>query len=133
LAAEGYPVSHTKVAQLFDHLGYRLQSTRKTPEGASHPDRDAQFHDIHEQVKAFQQRSQPVVSVETKQKELIGDFHHAGREYQPKGQPEKVRVDDLIDQKFGKGLPDGIDDQTAKSGWVSVGTDHDTAQLAVET
>lgn len=133
LAAEGYPVSHTKVAQLLDHLGYSLQSTRKTQEGASHPDRDAQFHYIHEQVKAFQRRSQPVVSVDTKKKELIGDFHNAGREYQPKGQPEKVRVYDFIDKKLGKGIPYGIYDQTANSGWVSVGTDHDTAQFAVET
>jgi transposase len=133
LAAEGYPVSHTKVAQLLDHLGYSLQSTRKTQEGASHPDRDAQFHYIHEQVKAFQQRGQPVVSVDTKKKELIGDFHNAGREYQPQGQPEKVRVYDFIDKKLGKGIPYGIYDQTANSGWVSVGTDHDTAQFAVET
>ena len=133
LAAEGYPVSHTKVAQLLDHLGYSLQSTRKTQEGASHPDRDAQFHYIHEQVKAFQQRGQPVVSVDTKKKELIGDFHNAGREYQPQGQPEKVRVYDFIDKKLGKGIPYGIYDPTANSGWISVGTDHDTAQFAVET
>ena len=133
LTAQGYPVSHTKVAKLLDDLGYSLQSTRKTQEGASHPDRDAQFHYIHEQVKAFQQRGQPVVSVDTKKKELIGDFHHAGREYQPKGQPEKVRVYDFLDLELGKGIPYGIYDQTANTGWVSVGTDHDTAQFAVET
>jgi transposase len=133
LTAQGYPVSHTKVAKLVDDLGYSLQSTRKTQEGASHPDRDAQFHYIHEQVKAFQQRGQPVVSVDTKKKELIGDFHNAGREYQPKGQPEKVRVYDFLDTELGKGIPYGVYDQTANTGWVSVGTDHDTAQFAVET
>ena len=133
LTAQGYPVSHTKVAKLLDGLGYSLQSTRKTQEGASHPDRDAQFHYIHEQVKAFQQRGQPVVSVDTKKKELIGDFHNAGREYQPKGQPEKVRVYDFLDTELGKGIPYGVYDQTANTGWVSVGTDHDTTQFAVET
>ena len=133
LTAQGYPVSHTKVAKLLESLGYSLQSTRKTKEGASHPDRDAQFHHIHEQVKAFQRQSQPVVSIDTKKKELIGDFHNAGREYQPKGEPEQVRVYDFIDEELGKGIPYGIYDQTTNKGWVSVGTDHDTAQFAVET
>lgn len=133
VTAQGYPVSHTKVAKLLDSLGYSLQSTRKTKEGASHPDRDAQFHYIHEQVHAFQQKGQPVVSIDTKKKELIGDFHNAGREYHPKGYPEPVRVYDFIDQELGKGIPYGIFDQTANNGWVSVGTDHDTAQFAVET
>jgi len=133
LTAQGYAISHTKVAQLLEDLGYSLQSPRKTKEGASHPDRDAQFHYIHAQVKAWQHRGQPVVSVDTKKKELIGDFHNAGREYQPKGHPEEVRVYDFIDKKLGKGIPYGIYDQTANMGWVSVGTDHDTAQFAVET
>jgi len=87
------------VAKLLDSLGYSLPSTRKTKEGASHPDRDAQFHHIHEHVKAFQQQSQPVVSIDTKKKEFIGDFHNAGREYPPKGQPEQVRVYDCIDEE----------------------------------
>lgn len=133
LTAQGHRVSHAKVGQLLEQLGYSLQSTRKTKEGDSHPDRDAQFAYINEQVKSFQKQGQPVVSVDTKKKELVGDFANGGREYQPEGQPEKVRVYDFIDKKLGKAIPYGIYDQTSNSGWVSVGTDHDTAQFAVET
>lgn len=133
LTQQGHGVSHTKVAQLLEGLGYSLQGTRKTKEGASHPDRNAQFEYINQQVKAFQRRGQPVVSVDTKKKELVGDFANRGREYQPKGQPEKVRVYDFADKELGKAIPYGIYDLTANCGWVSVGIAHDTAQFAVET
>lgn len=133
LTSQGHPISHTKVGQILENLGYSLCRTRKTKEGGSHPDRNAQFEYINKQVKEFQSRSQPVVSVDTKKKELVGDFANGGREYQPKGYPEKVRVYDFIDKELGKAIPYGIYDQTANCGWVSVGTDHDTAQFAVET
>jgi transposase len=133
LTRQGHKVSHTNVAHLLEELGYSLQSTRKTKEGLSHPDRDAQFAYINEQVKAFQKRGQPVVSVDTKKKELIGDFANKGEEYQPKGEPERVRTYDFEDKELGKGIPYGVYDQTANCGWVSVGVDHDTAQFAVET
>jgi len=133
LTRQGHRISHTKVAQLLEGLGYSLQGTRKTKEGATHPDRNAQFEYINEQVQAFQRRGQPVVSVDTKKKELVGDFANGGREYQPKGQPEKVRVYDFVDTDLGKAIPYGIYDLTANCGWVSVGLDHDTAQFAVAT
>jgi len=133
LTRQGHPVSHTTVAQLLVELDYSVQGTRKTTEGSAHPDRDAQFAYINQQVKAFQARGQPVVSVDAKKKELIGDFANKGREYQPQGRPERVRVYDFVDKQLGKGLPYGVYDQTANCGWVSVGTDHDTAQFAVET
>jgi hypothetical protein len=110
-----------------------LQATRKTKEGASHPDRDAQFTYINKQVRAFQRRGQPVVSVDTKKKELVGDFKNAGREWHRQGQPELVRVYDVVDEQLGKGMPYGVYDPTANMGWVSVGSDHDTAAFAVET
>jgi hypothetical protein len=133
LRRQGHPVSHVKVAQLLTELDYSLQGTRKTKEGSGHPDRDAQFEYINQQVKAFQTLGQPVVSVDAKKKELIGDFANKGVEYQPCGQPERVRVYDFEDKQLGKGLPYGVYDQTANCGWVSVGCDHDTAQFAVET
>ncbi len=133
LTRQGHRLSHTKVAQLLEGLGYSLQGLRKTKEGATHPDRNAQFAYINEQVQAFQRRGQPVVSVDTKKKELVGDFAHGGREYQPKGHPEKVRVYDFVDKDLGKAIPYGIYDLTANCGWVSVGLDHDTAQFAVAT
>lgn len=133
LTRQGHPVSHTTVAQLLAGLDYSLQGTRKTKEGASHPDRNAQFAYINQQVQAFQRRGQPVVSVDAKKKELVGDFANRGREYQPKGHPEQVRVYDFVDKDLGKALPYGIYDLTANCGWVSVGSDHDTAQFAVAT
>jgi hypothetical protein len=133
LTRQGHPVSHVKVAQLLLELDYSLQATRKTKEGSAHPDREAQFEYINQQVKAFQARGQPVVSVDAKKKELLGDFANKGTEYQPKGRPERVRVYDFEDKQLGKGLPYGVYDQTANCGWVSVGSDHDTAQFAVET
>ncbi|HYQ90694.1 MAG TPA: ISAzo13 family transposase [Candidatus Competibacteraceae bacterium] len=133
LCRQGHPISHTKVAHLLEQLGYSLQGTRKVRDGASHPDRNAQFAYINQQVKAFQQAQQPVVSVAAKKKELIGDFANKGREYRPKGQPAIVRVYDFPDKKLGKACPYGVYDMTGNQGWVSVGTDHDTAQFAVES
>jgi transposase len=131
LSHQGHRISHSKVAQLLDKLGYSLQGARKVQEGASHPDRNAQFAHINEQVKAFQQAGQPVVSVDAKKKELVGDFANKGREYRPKGQPPRVRVYDFVDKELGKVCPYGVYDITRNQGWVSVGTDHDTAQFAV--
>ena len=133
LTRQGHPVSHTTVAHLLAGLGYSLQGTRKTKEGASHPDRNAQFEYINQQVQAFQRRGQPVVSVDAKKKELVGDFAKGGREYQPQGHPEKVRVYDFPDKQLGKAIPYGIYDLTGNCGWVSVGIEHDTAQFAVAT
>jgi len=133
LTGQGHRISHTKVAELLDDLGYSLQGTRKTREGGDHPDRNAQFEYINEQVKAFQSRGQPVISVDAKKKELVGDFANSGREYRPKGQPEPVRVYDFVDKKLGKAIPYGVYDPTTNCGWVSVGVDHDTAEFAVET
>jgi transposase len=133
LTSQGHPISYRTVASMLKALGYSLQGTRQTKEGSAHPDRTAQFAYIHQQVKVFQQRGQPVVSVDTKKKELVGDFANGGREYQPMGQPALVRVYDFIDKELGKAIPYGIYDVTATQGWVSVGTDHDPAQFAVET
>jgi transposase len=133
LTRQGHPISHRKVGQLLKDLDYSLQSTQKTKEGSSNPDRDAQFHHINEQAKAFQEKNQPVVSVDTKKKELVGDFANKGCEYQPKGEPEKVRVHDFEDKELGKAIPYGVYDQSDNCGWVSVGVDHDTSEFAVET
>src|SRR5262252_69354 len=133
LTHQGHLISYRTVASMLKALGYSLQGTRKTKEGSAHPDRNAQFAYIHQQVKGFQQRGQPVVSVDAKKKELVGDFANGGREYQPIGLPELVRVYDFVDKELGKAIPYGVYDVTANQGWVSVGTDHDTAQFAVET
>jgi hypothetical protein len=133
LSAMGHVVSHTKVGQLLSGLNYSLQGTRKTMEGASHPDRNAQFEFIYSQVKDFQFRNQPVISVDTKKKELIGRFANEGKEYQPKGKPEQVETYDFPSLADGKGIPYGVYDVTNNHGWVSVGTDHDTSQFAVNT
>ncbi len=133
LAAQGHRVSHQTVASLLDGLGYSLQGNQKTKEGAAHPDRDAQFRFIHGRAEDFQRRGQPVVSVDTKKKELVGDFKNGGREWRPKGGPEPVRVYDFVDKALGKANPYGVYDPAANVGWVSVGTDHDTAEFAVET
>jgi hypothetical protein len=126
-------VSHETVAQLLHDLNYSLQGNQKTKEGTSHPDRNAQFEHINSRVQDFQHRNQPVVSVDTKKKELVGDFKNAGREWRPGGDPEKVRVHDFEDPDLGKSTPYGVYDQTRNEGWVSVGVDHDTAEFAVET
>ena len=114
-------------------MGYSLQANQKVREGSGHPDRDAQFSYINDRVAEFQIANQPVISVDTKKKELVGDFKNGGREWRPKGQPESVRVHDFIDKMLGKISPYGVYDQTANTGWVSVGTDHDTAEFAVES
>jgi hypothetical protein len=133
LGHQGHHVSHDTVARLLDDLHYSLQANRKTKEGSAHGDRDAQFAHINKQVRAFQRRGQPVVSVDTKKKALIGDCKNAGREWHPQGQPEKVRSKDFVDKRLGKGIPYGVYDLTANNGWVSVGIDHDTARFAAES
>jgi transposase len=133
LKLQGFQLSHTKVGQLLKGLGYRLQSPRKRYEGVSHPDCNAQFEYINSLVKAFQGWGQPVISVDTKKKELIGNFAHGGREYRPTGTPEDVEAYDFPSLAEGKGIPYGVYDMTTNHGWVSVGTTHDTAQFAVET
>ena len=133
LARQGHQVSQRTVCDLLAQLNYSLQSVRKTREGAQHPDRDAQFQYIAQMVASYQRQRQPVISVDTKKKELIGDFKNAGREWQPAGQPEKVRVHDFIDDELGKVAPYGVYDLTANVGWVSVGIDHDTAEFAVQS
>ena len=129
----GHRVGRTTVHELLEHLGYSLQSNRKTKEGESHPDRDAQFEYINRQTKLFQRLGQPVVSVDTKKKELVGDFKNGGREWRPKGEPEQVRVHDFLDPALGKAIPYGVYDLAANRGWVGVGVDHDTAEFAVTT
>ena len=133
LSRQGHRVSYQTVAVPPHDLGYSLQALRKTREGGSHPDRDAQFRHINRQVIVFQERGQPVVSVDTKKKELVGDFKTAGQEWQPEGTPEKTRVHDFKDKQLGKVIPRGVYDLTWNEGWVSVGVDHDTARFAAET
>ena len=133
LRRAGHPVGRQTVSELLAALGYSLQGNRKTREGSEHEDRDAQFVHINAQVAAYQQRAQPVISVDTKKKELVGDFKNRGREWRPKGCPEEVRTHDFMDRELGKVNPYGVYDQTANVGWVSVGTDHDTAEFAVES
>jgi transposase len=133
LQNQGHEVKERTVAGLLKQLGYSLQSNRKTKEGSNHPDRDTQFEFINTQVQAFQNRSQPVISVDTKKKELVGDFLNKGQEWQPKGIPEEVNVYDFINKELGKAIPYGVYDVTLNKGWVSVGIDHDTARFATET
>ena len=133
LREEGHAISERTVNRLLHDLGYSLQANRKTLEGRQHPDRDAQFRRIDRRVRAFQRLQQPVVSVDTKKKELVGPYRNGGREWRPKGQPEEVRVHDFIDRDLGKAIPYGVYDLTANAGWVSVGVDHDTAEFAVAT
>lgn len=133
LGARGYRVSARTVNRLLGALDYSLQANRKTREGSSHPDRDAQFAHINERSKHFQRRGQPVVSVDAKKKELVGAFKNGGREWRPKGEPEPVNVYDFRTQALGRAVPYGIYDVTANRGWVSVGMDHDPAEFAVGT
>ena len=130
LRKQGFPVSPRTVAKELKQQEFSLQSNRKTREGRSHPDRDAQFACINQQVMAFQRRGPPAISVDTKKKELVGDFKNAGREWRPRGQPREVRVHDFPDKKRGKAIPYGVYDLTRNEGWVSVGIDHDTARFA---
>jgi hypothetical protein len=127
----GHRVSHETVARLLRDLGYSLQANRKTREGASHPDRDAQFGHINRTVAQALATGQPAISVDTKKKELVGDFKNGGREWRPKGRPELVRTHDFTDTLLGKAIPYGVYDLAHDEGWVSVGIDHDTAQFAV--
>jgi hypothetical protein len=133
LVGKGHQLSHQTVERLLRDMGYSLQANRKTREGSSHPDRNAQFEHIASKVRSFQRRGQPIISVDTKKKELVGDFKNAGREWQPQGKPEQVRSKDFKDKKLGKVAPYGIYDLTANEGWVSVGIDHDTAEFATES
>jgi Rhodopirellula transposase DDE domain len=130
LTRQNHPVTDRTVAMLLKQSGYSLQANRKSREGSSHPDRNAQFEYINRQVKAFQKRRQPVVSVDTKKKELVGEFKNPGEEWQPKGQPQPVNVHDFPDKKLGKAIPYGVYDLAGNEGWVSVGIDHDTAEFA---
>ncbi len=132
LTKQGHPVSASTVGRLLRAAGYSLQSNRKTQEGADHPDRNAQFEYIQATVLDCQQGGQPVISVDTKKKELIGEFRNVGREWQPQGEPVEVKVHDFIDTEVGKAIPYGVYDLTENQGWVSVGIDHDTARFAAE-
>jgi hypothetical protein len=128
----GHAVSPRTVGRLLNEEGFSLQSNRKTKEGGSHPDRNAQFEYINATVKKFQRSGQPVISVDTKKKELVGEFRNGGKEWRPKGEPETVNVYDFIDKELGKAIPYGVFDITENKGWVSVGIDHDTAHFAAE-
>lgn len=133
LNRRSHQVSQRSVCRLLAEMDYSLQSNRKAREGTDHPDRDAQFIYISRLVKRFQREGQPVISVDTKKKELIGDFANGGREWRPKGKPEAVRVHDFVDPDLGKVAPYGVYDITANEGWVSVGINHDTAQFSVQS
>ena len=133
LRAIGHKISHTVVGELLKGEKFRLQANRKTREGDSHPDRDAQFVHINACVSCALAERQPVISVDTKKKELVGDFKNAGREWRPQGDPEEVRVHDFLIKELGRAVPYGIYDLAANTGWVSVGIDHDTAEFAVQT
>jgi transposase len=137
LAAEltdrGHRISHTVVGELLKRQKFSLQANRKTGEGDGHPDRDAQFAYISQSVTEALARQQPVISVDTKKKELVGDFKNAGREWRSRGEPDEVRVHDFLIKELGRAVPYGIYDLAANAGWVSVGVDHDTAAFAVQT
>jgi len=126
----GHTIGRTLVGELLHELGYRLQSNRKTREGSSHPDRDAQFCYINDRVKAALAAGDPAISVDTKKKDLVGDFKNAGREWRPSGSPEEVRVHDFVIPELGRAVPYGVYDIAGNAGWVSVGIDHDTAAFA---
>jgi len=131
LGRKGYSISNVTVAELLHRLDYSLQANAKTLEGASHPDRDAQFQYINSRVKEFLRRHQPVISVDTKKKELVGQFKNGGQEWQPKREPERVQIHDFASPEFPKVIPYGVYDIGKNIGWVNVGTDHDTASFAM--
>lgn len=133
LRAMGHTVSHDAVARLLREAGYSLQANRKVKEGSAHPDRNGQFEYINRRVRRQQRASQPAISVDTKKKELVGDFANKGRQWRPKGDPERVRVHDFMIKEKGKVAPYGVYDLTRNAGWVSIGLDHDTATFAVNT
>jgi hypothetical protein len=132
LTKEGHPVSPRTVASMLQADDYRLQSNRKTQEGNQHPDRNDQFEYINRQSLGFMESGEPVVSVDAKKKELIGNYGNKGREWRPKGEPLEVKVHDFIDKELGKAIPYGVYDLQGNEGWVSVGIDHDTAEFAAE-
>ena len=131
LTREGHRTSHRMVAALLQQLGYSLQANRQTIEGTRHPDRDAQFAHINARVRAYLRQGEPAISVDTKKKELVGNFQNAGREWRPRGQPQPVQVHDFVQPELGRAIPSGVYDLGANTGWVSVGIDHDTAAFAV--
>jgi len=133
LTRQGHRVGPDTVSDLLREEGFSLQGNAKTIEGQRHPDRDAQFRYINEQVKAHQDSADPVISVDTKKKENVGEFKNGGREWRPKGQPAAARTHDFPDEQLGKAIPYGVYDLAANAGWVNVGTDHDTAAFAVES
>ena len=133
LTQQDHSIGPRTVAKLLRESGYSLQANRKTREGKQHPDRNAQFEYINEQVQLFQRRRKPTISVDTKKKELVGDFANRGREWRPEGKPEEVRVHDFKDKELGKAIPYGVYDMIHNEGWVSVGIDHDTAQFAARS
>ncbi|MDA8270715.1 MAG: ISAzo13 family transposase [Actinomycetota bacterium] len=130
---QGHKISHVSVGVLLKDLGYGLQGNRKTLEGVSHPDRNSQFKYINDKTKAALSNGQPVISVDTKKKELVGHYKNNGKEWRPKGDPELVEVYDFVDQELGRANPCGVYDLTNNTGWSSVGTDYDTSSFAVET
>jgi len=130
LRRQNHPVSDRTVATLLKAAGYSLQANRKTREGSSHADRNAQFEYINRCVLRFQKQGEPVVSIDTKKKELVGEFKNVGQEWEPRGQPVEVKVHDFPEKKLGKAIPYGVYDLASNEGWVSVGIDHDTAQFA---
>lgn len=133
ITQKGFHISHTKVSTLLKHSGYSLQAPRKTYEGKTHPDRDLQFDHINDTVTDFQRKGQPVVSVDAKKKELVGNFSNTGQEYQPKGTPQEVNAYDFLSLGEGRATPYGIYDISQNNAWVSVGISKDTAQFAVST
>jgi len=133
LKSKGFDASHKLVGVMLKEQGFSLQANRKTDEGKSHPDRNAQFEHIHNKIKDFQENNQPVISVDAKKKELIGNFKNNGRELHKEKEPEKVKVYDFLSDAEGKAIPYGVYDLIQNKGWVSVGVDHDTAEFAVET
>jgi hypothetical protein len=132
LQVQGHKVSSQTVGELLKEQGYSLQSNLKTREGTSHPDRNAQFDHINALTKTFSRQSQPVISVDTKKKELVGDYKNAGREWRPAGSPEAVQMHDFPDPRVGKAIPYGVYDINGNEGWVNVGVDHDTPDFAVQ-
>jgi len=133
LCTQGYVVSHTSIGGLLKKLEYSLQGNRKTLEGTNHPDRNAQFEFINALAEEAMRNGQPVISVDTKKKELVGQYKNGGREWRPQGEPEQVNVYDFVDKELGRVNPYGVYDLANNTGWVSVGTDHDTASFAVST
>lgn len=133
LCEQGFKISHSRVADLLKYLNYSLQGNRKMIEGGNHPDRNAQFEYLNAAIVCFQEENELVISVDTKKKELIGNFKNNGREYSPQGAPELVMVHDFEDKKLGKANPYGVYDISQNTGWVNVGIDHDTAAFAVES